>query len=521
MRRACLYAHILVMLAAFPGWVNAQATFVNGIIIPGDTLDATDQPGANAGRLGMFSDLYYDPVRDDWWALSDRGPGGGLLDYSTRVQRFRIQVHPHTGRIHNFKILDTVKLTDPNGLLLRPSGNVGEPEAMNGFNSQLLNGNPSTLGRSFDPEGLAIDPRTGHLLIADEYGPSLYEFDRNGVLIAAFETPANLVPKVGTTVNYVATRDDGLNRGRQDNRGYEGLAISPDGKRLYAILQDPRTNEDDKANVDDTDTDGRQGQNVRIVVFNNDPASGLLYRMAIAQYVYQLEPQAAVLARIVAAGGTGSATDPRQGRNIGVSAIVALNDTEFLVLERDNRGIGVENPTGVPGALGVSGSKRIFKVTIPSNVTDVTNIPLARLGLTNSTTNVTIVPVTKTPIPFLDLVPDTLLPNGNQAEKWEGVTIGPELKDGSHLILVGNDNDYSVTQIAGGSAQFDIYVDFAGHFAKCELDNPSRCIINPADITVPITDANAVSLPGGLVRLPGILHAYKASLPTYVSPAED
>ena len=53
------------------------------------------------------------------------------------------------------------------------------------------------------------------------------------------------------------------------------------------------------------------------------PPSGILYRTSVAQYVYQLEPQAAVLARIVLAGGVGSATDPRQGRNIGVSAIVA------------------------------------------------------------------------------------------------------------------------------------------------------------------------------------------------------
>jgi hypothetical protein len=109
---------------------------------------------------------------------------------------------------------------------------------------------------------------------------------REDVLVALFETPANLVPKVDSTINYVAVRDDGLNRGRQDNRGYEGLAISPDGKKLFAILQDPRA---------------------------------------------------------------GSGTDPRQGRNIGVSAIVALNATEFLILERDNRGIGVEHPTGVPG----------------------------------------------------------------------------------------------------------------------------------------------------------------------------
>jgi hypothetical protein len=30
-----------------------------------------------------------------------------------------------------------------------------------------------TLGRSFDPEGLVIDPRTCHLLVADEYGPTI------------------------------------------------------------------------------------------------------------------------------------------------------------------------------------------------------------------------------------------------------------------------------------------------------------------------------------------------------------
>ena len=39
------------------------------------------------------------------------------------------------------------------------------------------------LGRSFDPEGLVIDPRTGNFLVADEYGPSLYAFDRKGRLV--------------------------------------------------------------------------------------------------------------------------------------------------------------------------------------------------------------------------------------------------------------------------------------------------------------------------------------------------
>src|SRR5262249_24103256 len=156
-------------------------------------------------------------------------------------------------------------------------------------------------------------------------------------------------------------RGGNLNAGRQDNRGFEGLAITPDGKKLYAVLQDPLINEPPTNN-------GRDGQNLRIVVFDNDPSSPT-YRKSIAQYAYQLEAQAAVLARILAVpGGTGSSTDPRQGRNIGVSTIVALNNHQFLVLERDNRGIGVDDPGGVS----LIGSKRVYKIDI-NGATNIAN----------------------------------------------------------------------------------------------------------------------------------------------------
>src|SRR6185295_946724 len=202
----------------------AEPAFVNGLVIPGGALDATKQPGANGGRLGFFSDIYYDPNRDEWWAVSDRGPGGGVLDYATRVQRFTIDVNSTTGKISNFRVKKTVKFTDPRGLLSAPTnGNVSQPRALNGLNPGVLNGNPSTLGRSFDPEGLVIDPRTGHLIVSDEYGPSVYEFSRQGTLLRVFETPANLIPRIvsanSSVVNYVADRDGGLNAGRQDNRG--------------------------------------------------------------------------------------------------------------------------------------------------------------------------------------------------------------------------------------------------------------------------------------------------------------
>ncbi len=156
--------------------VSAQPVFVNGLVIPGNRLDATRQPGANGGRFGFFSDIYYDPSTDQWWALSDRGPGGGLISYGTRVQRFSVDINPFTGHISHFRVLETVKFTDPKGLLS------GTGKALNGLNPLDLNGFEGTLGRSFDPEGLVIDPRTGNFLVADEYGPSLYAFDRKGRL---------------------------------------------------------------------------------------------------------------------------------------------------------------------------------------------------------------------------------------------------------------------------------------------------------------------------------------------------
>jgi len=74
---------------------------VNVVSIPGDSIDARklkpgETSGANVNRLGFFSDLFYDRKTGYWYALSDRGPGGGLLEYATRVQRIRPPVNRHS-----------------------------------------------------------------------------------------------------------------------------------------------------------------------------------------------------------------------------------------------------------------------------------------------------------------------------------------------------------------------------------------------------------------------------------------
>ena len=72
---------------------RAAPVFVNGLTLPGNMGDRFGT-SVNDGRLGYFSDLYYDPTRGEWWALSDRGPGGGTLSYETRLHRFTIDVDP-------------------------------------------------------------------------------------------------------------------------------------------------------------------------------------------------------------------------------------------------------------------------------------------------------------------------------------------------------------------------------------------------------------------------------------------
>src|SRR5262249_19592342 len=150
-----------------------------------------------------------------------------------------------------------------------------------------------------------------------------------------------------------------------------------------------------------------------------------------------------------------------------------------------------------PAGANVVGSKRIFKIEVTPTTTDISNTALPADG---NLAAAGITPVTKTTTPFIDLAANTLLPNGKLAEKWEGMTIGPKLKQGGYLILTGNDNDYSVTQDAATTVQFDVYVDFNGGNVRRDLDQPTK--LNGVEVGPP---------PAGFTLLPGVLHAYKAS----------
>ncbi len=388
---------VTAVISALTPTVHAEPAFAGALVIEGSRLDASGGTLVNDGRLGFFSDLYYDARRDEWWALSDRGPGGGTLPYETRVHKFKIDVDPASGAISNFQILRT--------LIFRKGGS-----PLDGFSPEAA----GPLGLAFDPEGIVVHPLTGHLLVSDEYGPSLLEINHAGRVVRRYPTPANLLPRNAVTgiVNFAS--DAGNDAGKRTNRGFEGLAISPDGRTVYAMLQSAMLDEG-----------GGNGVFNRIVAFDTRTAR------PIAQYAYRM------------AGSS-------QGR--GISALVALNDHEFLVLERNNRGLGVDSTLGSAPA---DWNKKVFRISL-TGATDVSNIDLDASGAAFT-------PVAKSAAPWLDLAAGATLAHpalaalgGVAPEKWEGLTIGPRLADGSYLVLAGTDNDYSVTQ-NGSPVQLDVY----------------------------------------------------------------
>ncbi|MBK1715171.1 esterase-like activity of phytase family protein [Rubrivivax gelatinosus] len=439
-----------LLAAAWSFSAGATPTFVNALAIDGSSVDASGGTSVNDGRLGFFSDIYYDAARNEWWALSDRGPGGGTMHYETRVQRFSLDVDRNTGAISNFQVLQT--------LIFRKGG-----QSLDGF----APGQREPLGLAFDPEGIVVNPANGHLLVSDEYGPSLVAFTRKGQLLRRYTTPANVVPREAAsgTANYAS--DSGNDAGKRNNRGFEGLAVSPNGRWVFAMLQ--------SAMLDEGAGDG---------VYNRIVRFDALTGRAVAQYAYKME---------------GSS----QGR--GISALVALNDHEFLVLERNNRGIGVDAELS-------PANKKVFRIDL-TGATDVSTVDLDAAGAVFT-------PVTKQTTPWLDLAGATALASpelaalgGVSPEKWEGLAIGPKLADGSHLVLAGTDNDYSVTQDAS-SVQHDVYIRaLTGggiERIRCDIGSFANCL------TVDAKGSAGAALPAGYDfsgyhLIPGVLHAYKAT----------
>lgn len=251
-----------------------------------------------------------------------------------------------------------------------------------------------------DPEAIRASNDGKSVFVADEYGPFVYQFDRaTGVRTRTFALPNSFAIS-----NLSAQKDQEIannTTGRVTNKGMEGLAITPDGKTLVGFMQSPL--------AQDGGDGGRYNRIVKI-----DIATG-----AVSQFAYDNQ--------------IGS-------KAYNSSEILALNDHQFLVLERDGKGLG----DGSPGSKAVI--KQVYKIdlngaTEVSGIADLRTQPGAAVSKNL----------------FLDIksalnaagISDAQIPS-----KLEGIAFGADVVVGGvtkHTLYLANDNDFLASAAPNGS----------------------------------------------------------------------
>jgi len=86
-----------------------------------------------------------------------------------------------------------------------------------------------------DPEGIRIFP-DGKFLMSEEYSPSIFVVATNGQILMRYTPTSKPLPNATYPVKAILPE---VFAHRRDNKGFENLALSADGKFAYALLQAP------------------------------------------------------------------------------------------------------------------------------------------------------------------------------------------------------------------------------------------------------------------------------------------
>lgn len=372
--RALLFALLVTATA------RADVALVGVGTISGDASDRSGltekaPDGTPNNRFGgAGSAIAYTGSGNEYVLASDRGPKDGTVAFAGRMHRMTVRVTLGAKEPVSLELTATTLLTNEAGE--RFDG------ALTAFTADAPEKN-----RRFDAEGVRVG-RDGSLFLSDEYGPLVCQFDVSGRRVKCLPVPPKFVtPKPGK-----APADELPPKavsGRVPNRGMEGLAISPNGTKLYGIMQGPLIQ------------DG---------AFNEKGE-----RVGVHCRVLEIE---------IASGKTREFVYPLDDPTLGVSEILAVSDREFLVLERD--GLGGKDAK----------CKKLYRIDLGA-ATDVSGVE----KLPSRVLPTDVKAVTKTL--FLDLLaPKFGIAGDDCPEKFEGLAFGPDLPDGRRLLLVSADNDF-------------------------------------------------------------------------------
>lgn len=483
------------------------STFINQGLVGTVRLPA-NLHDFNGETLGSFSGMSIDlstwrraadgSYSTTLFTLPDRGPNniGGFTttNYAARLNRFTFTLNPYTGTSAVASNVQQGALTQSGGFLLRDStGQVftgRDPQSgtivREGITYPTPPAGDSGAGRiALDAEAVTF-LRDGSFYVSDEYQAAILYFDASGRQIGAIQANPDLLPRVNGQINFNGTNDAPLvagSTGRRSNQGLEGLSVSPDGKRLFAVLQSA-TLQDNPTNV------AVRRNNTRVLVY--DIGANRTPTAPVAEYVLQLP----VFNNSATGTGNANATAAQ-------SEVLALNNTQFLVLSRDGNGRGTNGNANqiafksvllvdVTGATNIAG-------TPYSSGTNPTPISTTAAGNGSGALAAGIVPVRQVElVNMLNTAQLTKFGINTRtnpsvqytlSEKWEAMGLAPVLDESrphDFFLLIGNDNDFVSDDI-----------DAAG-----------------------VTNANAAlnSATAGVGNNDNVIMVYRLTLPTYIDP---
>ena len=383
---------VLVSTAVFPDVALKVAS--NSAI----TDSVSNDQGVLLGGLG--SDLYHIPgdAEDIFYTITDRGPNNDTVQpdksagtgfvvptFSPLIMKLQISGTSVT-------ILETHAIKTQSGASATGLPNIKGYDAVPTDVKGITADSMYKLS-GLDAEGL-VKTANGDFWIVDEYAPSLAQLSSTGAIKARY------VPTgwKGNPTSFKAVKTiPSLYLTRKANRGFEALALSPDGKTLFIGLQSPLLNP--------TKAVGDASLATRILRFD------LRSKRFTGEFVFGFEKVSLVDAKAT------------KNTDLKLSAMVALDSKTLLVQERTDNSFLLSTIT-IDDSANILGSKWDLAATSPSleSYTGVgTNAEIEKLLAANN---------------------KKVIFNSTSIATMPGKIEGLAVLDANHIVVV-NDNDFN------------------------------------------------------------------------------
>ncbi|MBK8158329.1 MAG: esterase-like activity of phytase family protein [Rhodospirillaceae bacterium] len=330
-----------------------------------------------------------------FYSVTDRGPNVDRdestaktfpqPDFVPSIQRIEL------GRDNTFRVAWMINIRDAEG-----SPITGLPNPLKSTRTELAY-DQAGARLPFDPNGLDTEGLVrlsdGTFWLADEYAPSLVHVASNGRIIERL-VPYGIEGDLAKAGYRIRAALPAILARRHLNRGFEGIAVSPDEAFLYAMMQNPLANPDVATY--------KHAKATRL--FKIETATGKL----VGEYVYELEPYQAFT----------DDHDANKQSDVRISELSAFAADKLVVLERVTH-TTILYAVNLASGSNILGTEWDDASTVPT----LEQVSLAGVGIK---------PLAK--VKWLDSTERDDIPS-----KIEGVAIIPP-----DTLVIINDNDFGI-----------------------------------------------------------------------------